>query len=178
MPTRTLAPITDRMFSRVPPYYRDSTFMQAFLDAMGREVQRIQDKADELRLQLYPQNADDTFGILSLLETIFGLPVAPTGVSLATRQALVHAYLAGRDLSSAIGWYAAMSSGLGSTLWSFEEGPDDNQVTIAIPFSTGTFTSVQVLKLARVLTPAHIEIIVIYDEGFVVGEGIVGEDRL
>jgi uncharacterized protein YmfQ (DUF2313 family) len=171
-------PITQGMLDRLPAYYRGDSFIEGLQDAVGRELQRIWDRVAVIQSGVFPQTSDDTYGLLSLWEMLLGLPVAAAGVSLTVRRNLVVATLNGRNESSGAGWISAMNQAMGGTPWTYQEGPGANQVSIYISFSSSSFSSVQVLALARKITPAHIDIAVNYSQGFIVGEGIVGEDRL
>lgn len=175
---RVLVPTAQRMFATLPPYYEGEPFLEGILNAVGNELARIRAKMDAIRLALIPQNATDEFRMLGALEMLFGLPVEPVGVPLAQRQALLRGYLSARDLSTGASWVEAMTRGMGSTVWTYQEGPGANQVTIYLAWGATSFSSVQVLLLARAITPAHIEIAAVYNTGFLVGEGLVGEDRL
>jgi uncharacterized protein YmfQ (DUF2313 family) len=175
-----MADITKRMFSYMPPYWQGVSWAEAILDSLGREVQRVEDRANAIRLGVFPQFADDfPFArLLALWETILGLPVAQPGATVVRRRQLVMAQLTGRNASSGLAWLAAMRQALGQTVWTYQEGPGPYQVTIYIPFALGSINSVQVQIIGRKITPAHIDLAVVYSQGFIVGEGIVGEDRL
>jgi uncharacterized protein YmfQ (DUF2313 family) len=166
------------MIATMPPYYRGNPVVEATLDAGGRELQRIEDRAAFIKLGFYPQLADDTYKQLSMWELLLNLPVAQVGVSLTVRRNLILARLNGRGLSSGSAWIAAMNQAMGGTPWTYQEGPTGYTVSIYMSFSSTSFSSVQVQQLARAITPAHIDIAVIYSQGFIVGEGRVGEDRL
>lgn len=162
----------------MPPYYRGNAVVEGFLDACGRELQRVEDRANAIRAGFLPQTADDTYKQLSMWELLLNLPVAQVGVSLAVRRNLILARLNGRGLSAGSAWIAAMNQAMGGTPWSYQEGAASYTVTIYMSFSSTSFSSVQVQQLARAITPAHIDIAVVYSQGFLVGEGRVGEDRL
>lgn len=166
------------MLATIPSYYDGNSFVEGFLDALGRELQRIEDRYNAIRTGLFPQTADDTYKLLSLWELLLNLPVAPLGVTVTVRRNLVLASLNGRSLSSGAAWVATLNQAMGGTPWTYQEGPGSYQVTIYFPFSSTSFNSVQVQQLARGLTPAHIDLAAAYNEGFIVGEGRVGEDRL
>lgn len=166
------------MLDTMPPFYRASSTIQGLLDALGREVQRFEDFLNDFRFRLFPQNADDKYRTLGMWELLLGLPVEPASVTLATRQSLVIGRLQANSVASGAEWLAAMNRAMGGTSWAYQEGPAVNTVSLYIPFGVAAFSSVQVLALARLITPAHLDVAVIYNQGFIVGEGRVGEDRL
>jgi hypothetical protein len=173
-----MIPLTVRMFDTMPPFYAPDSMLQGIMDALGRELQRFEDYLNDLRFRMFPQNADDKYRTLGMWEMMLGLPVEPTTQTVVQRRALVLARTGGQDVSAGSDWLAAMNRAMGGTPWSYQEGPGSYQVTLLIPFGIASFNSVQVLALARAITPAHIDVAVQYLQGFIVGEGIVGEDRL
>lgn len=173
-----VAAVTGRMIDTMPAYYRGNSIIEGILDAVGRELQRIEDRLNFIRTGMFPQNADDTYKQLSLWEELLGLPVAQAGATLTQRRNLVLARLNGRSLSSGAAWIDAVNQALGGTPWTYQEGPASYTVSIYISYALGSYSSVQVLSLVRAITPAHLDIAVVYSQGFIVGEGIVGEDRL
>jgi uncharacterized protein YmfQ (DUF2313 family) len=170
--------VTQRMIETMPPYYRGESFIEGFMDAVGRELQRVEDRAAAIQQGMFPQNTDDVYRLLSMWELLLGLPVAPPGVALTTRRNLVTATLASRSQSSGAAWVASVNQAMGGTPWTYQEGPAASTITIYISFSPSSFNSVQVQQLVRNITPAHLDLAVAYNQGFVVGEGRVGEDRL
>lgn len=170
--------LTQRMIDNMPPFYRGESFIEGYLDAVGRELQRIEDRATQIQQGMFPQNTDDAYKLLSLWELLLGLPVAAAGATLLQRRNLVVSTLAARSQASGAAWVASVGQAMGGTPWTYQEGPGDYTVTIYIPFSSTSFNSVQVQNLVRKITPAHLVLSVVYNQGFIVGEGIVGEDRL
>lgn len=175
---RTLSPLAERLLEMVPPYYDHEPWYHAVTDALAREVERLEATAEQIRYEMWPLNATDEYNLLALWETMLGLPVRPAGVPLATRQSFVTARWLGRKAGSGLAWEAAMTEAMGTTTWTYVEGPADYTITIYIPWAVGSFNSVEVQKLARAITPAHLEVAVVYAQGFIIGEGLVGEDRL
>lgn len=171
---------TQRMFSYLPYFYLGEPWVEVTLDALGREFERAEARLDAIRTGMFPQFADDLefARLLSIWEKMLDLAVAQPGATAARRRQLVGAQMSGRNMSSASGWVQAVTQALGEAVWTYIEGPDDYTVTIYISFAAGSINSVQVQKLVRKLTPAHIELAVSYSEGFIIGEGLVGEDRL
>jgi uncharacterized protein YmfQ (DUF2313 family) len=176
--TPLLAEATKRMFEVLPPYYEGDDTMEAILDALGVEIERIDDFLEGFRFKTFPQNADDEFRTLGIWESRLGLPVEPAGQTIEQRRDLVLARLRGRNASSGADWVEALSTAMGGTALNYEEGPAAYTITIYLPFSSGSYNSVLVQSLARAITPAHLEIAVVFNQGFIVGEGRVGEDRL
>jgi hypothetical protein len=173
-----VADITRRMLDRMPDYYSGDRFIEGFEDALGREIQRIWDRSAKIQADFLLQaDADDTYGILSMWELLLDVPVGPP-VSEAERLNNITALLRARQQSSGASWQDAVNYALQGSPWTYEEGPGAYQVTLFVSFSSSSFNSTQIEMLLRKITPAHLDVAVQYNQGFVVGEGIVGEDRL
>lgn len=56
--------------------------------------------------------------------------------------------------------------------------PGAYQVAIHIPYVSGAFISAQLIALLQLITPAHIQVTVGYNNGFLVGISLVGIDSL
>jgi uncharacterized protein YmfQ (DUF2313 family) len=168
------------MFSYLPSYWQGEPWAEAILDAMGRELERCQTRLEAVQQGMLPQFATDgpNGRFLSIWETMMGLPVAQAGLTTERRRQLVLAQLRGRNAASGRAWEQAVAQSLGSSIWSYQEDAANYKVTFYIPFDTGSINSVQVQRLVRKITPAHLDLAVVYSGGFIVGEGIVGEDRL
>lgn len=162
----------------MPPYYDGERYMEAVINVLAREIERIDEAAATIRREMFPQNATDKYKLLSLWEALMGMPVAPTGISEDVRRQFVLARFRGRNSGAGTDWIAAMRQALGDTVWTYQEGPGSYQVTIYLAYSADSYNSVQVQNFARAITPAHIEIAVQYNQGFLVGISLVGEDRL
>lgn len=164
------------MMATLPPFYVNDELMKALFLATGNELQRIEDAAIAIAASMFPQNADDTYGMLAIWEGELGLPIKPAA-SIATRRQLVLARLQTRNRGYGSDWVAAMTAAIGSN-WTYQETPADSKITIYFPWASGSFSAVQIEGFARLITPAHEEVDVVFDRGFVIGEGHVGEDRL
>lgn len=174
MIARTLTQKARIILGDLPPWYEVDDISTAIIQVLAKEIKRIEDFVGEVRLQMYPGRADDKYGILARWEEFFGLPVQPN-VPLATRQQLVAAQLAKRRASTGHDWELAVTTALGSGDWDYYEGPGNYQVTITYPYRVGAYTSVQVANLIREITPAHIQILASYRQGFLVGISLVGD---
>lgn len=173
------------LLSLMPPYLTDDPLVQGIIEAQAKELQRIDDAHQAIRAALFPSQAADvvlpngaTAWLASLWETLLGLPVNPTGVTNLERERRITSHIRKRQSGRGADWVATLSEAFGATPWSYEEGPGDYEVTIHIPYATGTYSAGQILALARDITPAHIDIIPAYDEGFLVGISDVGIEPL
>jgi hypothetical protein len=178
---RELSAKGQELLAMMPPYFSDAPYVQTIIDAHARELQRIEDAAAAVLRTMFPATADDTYGFLSLWESILGLPVAPGGTTLAARRAKVLAGLQKQNAGAGSGWIALMNEALGGSPWAYVEAnpvTDPYEVHIFIPFAGGSYSAEQVATLARQITPAHLDVIVAYDEGFLVGISQIGVEAL
>lgn len=153
------------LLADLPSYYANDRNATAIVDCVARELVRVEAFLEALRDQAVPGKADDTYGILSLWESMLGLPVAPEGVSLTQRQAIASAAYRKRSTVSGADWVATVDTLL-NTAWSYEENtPDPYTITVTLPEDSG-YRGGQVQSLLRAITPAHLSIIVQTGTGF------------
>ena len=65
----------ETLVESLPVYAQEDTTIRALLDAVGKELQRLDDYLSNLRATLQPQTATDEF--LRYWESFLDLPVAP-----------------------------------------------------------------------------------------------------
>jgi hypothetical protein len=160
----------------MPHYYAEDPAAQAVVDSLARELERLEDFLNLVRKQWFPQNAADDYGQLGLREAQLGIPVEPLGVSLEQRRAIVHAYERARLSGSGEDWIVLLTIALGATVWEHEENdPGDYDLRITIPYAAESYTTAQVEILADVVTPAHLNIAMQFEQGFVVGVSRIGD---
>jgi hypothetical protein len=183
---RVLSAKAQDLLALMPPYMTSDPFTQAIVNAYANELQRIEDSGLALVMAGFPVVGDDTVllggaglaAMLSLYETLLLLPVAPAGVSLADRRTRVIAQLQKRHAGEETEWVATMQAALGTTAWSYQEGPADYTVTITLPYASGSFSAGQVLDLARQITPAHLSLSVSYSQGWLAGISLADVDSI
>jgi hypothetical protein len=161
----------------IPGYLYDDEYVRAFKNAVARELQRIEDFMLAVRLGIFPQHADDELGFLEIYERLFGLAIKPPGVTVEQRRATILAHFRKRHSAAGSDWEAAIDGILG-TSWTYVEEPSLYRVTITIPHGPGTVQAGQVESLVREVTPAHLEVRILFSTGFQVGINLVGPDRL
>jgi uncharacterized protein YmfQ (DUF2313 family) len=168
------------------PMLQEEPFALAVVRAANNEFKRIAAAATAIQLATFPAQSDDVVlsdsigvaKILSMWETLLNLPVAPTDVPVVQRRNKVLAHIRKRHSGAGMDWVARMTEALGTSLWVYEEGPGDYQLQIAIPFASGSYTAAQALAFAKKITPAHLEISVLYSQHFLVGISLIGIDPL
>lgn len=166
------------LLADLPPYLANDSLVQRGYQAMANELDRMDTIREAIRVGLTPTTANDEYKGLSMLESMMGLPVAPSGQTELSRRQTLLAYLSARRSGKGSAWKSLLSLALGNTPWSYFEGPGDYQITIKIGYASGSFTAGQVLALARAITPAHIDIIAAYDQGFLLGVSQIGIEPL
>jgi Bacteriophage Mu-like, Gp48 len=166
----------EAMLANMPPYEADDEFIQDFVNALAKEFQRLQDYVTALVEQLRPQNADDTWGLLSLYELLAGLPVKPEAVSEESRRARVLTAIArSRGLGIGEGWAGLITLLLNSGGWyEVENEPGAYEITLWIPFPSTSYQAGGLKELLSRITPAHIRVNLIFTDAFLVGD-LVGD---
>lgn len=174
----SMSPSGLRLLGNLPYYYQTDPTAVTVLNVLGRELDRIETFLDTLRLQEFPQNADDTYRILRIWESELGMPVAPSQLTLAQRQARVIAWIRTRRVGAGFDWSAAVTQFFGSDLWTVEENtPSDYAIQVLIPHdASGGYTIAAMQGFLRAITPAHLDISVGYSGGFIVDISHVDQD--
>lgn len=166
------------MLDTLPPYLADEPKVQRLYQVVANEIDYADELLDKLRVGLTPHTAHDELFGLSMLESELNLPVAPEGESLERRREKVLAYLRARRAGTGAAWVSLLTLALGSSPWAYHEGPENWTVHILIPYASSAFSAGRVLALARAITPAHIDIVASYSEGFLVGISEIGVEPL
>jgi uncharacterized protein YmfQ (DUF2313 family) len=165
-----VSPMGERLLGFLPPYFHTDPAVVALVDALARELERLEAAAARLRDAGFFPHRLTADGYLRLWESIYGLPVAPEGASEASRRNTLLAVIRGRKAASGAGWVEAVETLLGGQVaWEYQEHvPDPNRLTITMPYTPAGYSAGQVEALARAITPAHVDIIVAYEEGFLI----------
>jgi len=169
------------LFEHLPATYgtdRDDVdpVVARWLEALAFELGRAGALLEALRSTTIPTSADDTVGSLRRWEDAVGIPRAPDDVSIGQRRATLMGFLRARRVASGIDWTAAITAALGSSSWqAFENTPGPNQLTVQIPYAPGSYTAAQVEALVRRRTPANQQIVMRYEDGFIVGVSRPGD---
>lgn len=163
------------MLDVMPPYYAGDDATLAVIDTQGREIERVEELLDTIQQRAFPTLADDVYRLLGMWEALLGLPVEPVGVGVVERRAKVLAHVRKRHSSSGSDWVAVISAALGTTSWTYQEGPSAYTVTITLPYSPGTYNAAQVVALARAITPAHLHLAFTYTVGFILDVSALGD---
>lgn len=168
----------------LPSVLRDSPEHLSVLHVIAKEAERAEEKGEQVRAQFFIGRADL---LLGLWEAQFRTTVAPVGESLATRRTTVKAlmkHLAGTPEGRE--WVATVTALIGPS-WSYEEydpsipwpaGPPAGTLRVTLPFPPASDRYRQIERLLRTITPAHIDIIVQYEAGFVLDESRLDEEGL
>jgi hypothetical protein len=174
MSERTIGPESQAMLNMLPPYEADDENVIAVMVAEGNEIARLEAAGQAFQAKVIPAQADDEYSTLSIWEAMLGLPVDPPTATVADRREFVLARLRARSVATGEEWFDRMSDVLGSG-WSYEEGPADYSITLRVPFIPGG-SRIDVNGFARTITPAHLDILFQFEEGFVMGVSQFGDE--
>lgn len=163
------------MLSYLAPYYENDAPSLALIDAVGRELQRIEDTIDKMRDGIFPQLADDTYRLLGMHEHLLGLTVEPAGETMEARRNKVVAARK-RSVTAASDWALALETALGTT-FTHVEHPGERVILNVAGLGT-TITAAAAIRLARPITPAHMDILTSTGSGFIIGVSLLGEEAL
>lgn len=165
-------------------YEQSDPTIRALLDAVGRELQRIEDYLLGLQASTPPQNASDQF--LRYWESFLDLPVEPAGVSVTQRRVTINAAVRRRNAGPGTGWKALLDAVMNGAPWSHTENADGSggYTPYGIRFYgvglDGTDYRLGIFdEMVRRITPAHLEINAVTasgDDTFRVGISEVGDE--
>lgn len=166
----------EELMEMLPGYYEGNVHMEAVQHVIGAELERVEAFLNDVVLGFFPGRATDTYGMLSLWEVIFGLPVKPAGATGVQRQAALKSAIRARRVGRGVDWEAAVSLNLGTTGWDYvENAPTVYHITVFMPYEEGSYGAGVVRALLRRITPAHIALDFGYGAGFLVGISAVGD---
>lgn len=175
MASPTLSAKAQAILADLMPEMSEDTSVQIVIDALARELQRIEDAGYDIVQRMFAHNADDKYRTLGMWESMLGLPVEPPGIDLATRQNAVQALVQSRNSSSGLEWINLITIVLGSSGWTHQEGPSAYTVTLRVPYVAGGIVAGQLTRVAQRFTPAHLNLAATYDEGFLIGVSLMGD---
>lgn len=172
------------MVESLPIYEQSDPTIRSFLDAVGKELQRIDDYLSVLRATIQPKDSSDEF--LRYWESFLDLPVEPAGVSVAQRHRTISAAIRRRTAGPGTGWKGLLDTIMDGAPWSHTENADasGNYEAYGIRFYgiglDGTDYRLGIFdEMVRRITPAHLEINAVTasgDDTFRVGISEVGDE--
>jgi hypothetical protein len=169
-----LTTLARSLLADLPPYEADDPVVQNLLRAVSLELARIDARAHDIIIRLFPQDADDRWRTLGMWETMLGLPVESTISSRAARSALVTASVRGRNVSSGAHWTELIGQALVGVPWTQEEVVPYT-VVIRIPAGSSGYSTGQIRVFARKVSPAHLVIESGTIGGFLIGISLIGD---
>jgi hypothetical protein len=161
----------------LPHYFRDDPQVRGYVDAVSRELERVEALIDTVCDQWFSDIGMSGVMVneyLSIWEFNLGLPIAPQGMTTDQRGSIVTSHIRKRTAETGADWVSVMNAGFGTGTWGYDEDYADYTVRLTIPYGSGTITATAVLALARQITPAHIDIVVTYSGGGGGGSFIIG----
>ena len=173
----TLSSTASRMLATLPIYYFENQTVERILQAWADEIDRIDDLLDTLKDGLVPVLATDDLNLLAAWEAILRLPVAPSGVTVAQRQAAVKTAFLRFDASTG----AAVLELIGSQgiLFSIDrDTPGALQDTLHIGYAQGAFVATVIEMVAQAAWPAHRELLTRFDAGFTLDLSRLDQDEM
>lgn len=174
-----LSPTAQRMMDTLPDYYWGEPLYERIVQAWANEIDRLEARLEQIKNGLVPGLADDTLGMLALWEAQLGLPINPPDATVPQRLSKVNAALRKLDAGSAAGYIAALSAAIDTNAWTLLRDTPANLVdTLQIPYAPGSYNAAQVEEIARRMHPAHRELRMRYEEGFLLDLARLDHDLL
>jgi hypothetical protein len=151
----TLSAKGQEILADLPPYEQDDPYISALVDAIAREIARIDDFVAEVRAGLFPATTSGEY--LTYWETWLDLPVDPAQ-SEESRREVVLAALRSRTLNAGTGWGGIMTAIIGSANWRYSENdPGSYEITFRIPLDAADYRAGVLIEYLRRALPAHLD---------------------
>jgi hypothetical protein len=180
---RVLTERGELMRSWLPVALQDSPDHLAVVHSYAKELDRAEAAIETVLAQFFPQSATV---LLPVYERLLGLTVAPVGWTEAQRQLAVLSQLA-RMRSDPAGstWEANVSRIVGNAGWTYEThdpnsagSPAPNTIRIHLPFAPSSDRYAVTERLIRVITEAHVDLVLTFTGGFVLDESQLDQEAL
>jgi hypothetical protein len=167
---------------QLPVVLRWSPEHLAVVHAVTREVERLEDRIEQVRRQFFPQTADL---LLKVWERQLGLTAEPEGVALDVRRRRVLEKL--RQMywaPTGLEWQDALTRLLGAG-WTYEEhdpddpgSPPDYTLRITLPFAPDSSSYALAERMVRDIIPAHLDLILTFAGGFLLDSSQLDQEAL
>lgn len=184
MSPRVLTALGQEFLEEIPHQFRRDPDIRAVIDVKSREVQRLRDRLEALSAGVFPQ-LDSAGAYTAIWEFTLGLSVNPDGYTLADRRSRVLAFLQKLHRTGSGLDFEQTASQLMGITWTYQEhipgdalSPPENTIRVKIAYASSSLKAADIRALLRAIIPAHLEIQVQYDEGFIIGDSLIGIDPL
>jgi hypothetical protein len=177
-----LTPLGVTFRSWLPVILRDSPDHLAVLHCCARELERLEAKIEQVRAQFFPQTADI---LLKVYEAELKTTIEPAGATLDERRQTVLAMLRKMKATpSGLDWQENVTRLIGAG-WSYSEhdvdepgSPPAYTIRVELPFPPSSSRYAQVERLLRDITPAHLDLLVVFTGGFILDQSQLDQEAL
>lgn len=164
----TLTPTARRILDTLPAYYHGEPLFERMIQAQANEIDRMDALLDRLAVELQPGAATDDMGLLGMWEQHLDLPPRPPDASVSQRRGKVAAALRAMDSHSASNVLEALTAAVGSGGFTVErDTPDPLIDTLKLPFQPGTYQAILTHRIAQRMWPAHRQLLLQFQGGFI-----------
>lgn len=166
--------------SWLPSVFQESPEHLAVIHALAREFDLLYDAIAQVRAQFFPQSADLLLGVW---ETLLKTTVAPAGATTDQRRATILALIR-QSVAEGREWEAAVTDIVGPG-WTYTEfvphgsgTPPIYTILIVLPYAPSSDIFMAAEARIREITPAHIDLQIDSNEGFVLDESELDQEGL
>jgi hypothetical protein len=159
-----LTPLGLKMIASRPGWSADDPDMRAVAHVEAKEIERMQERAEEVRDGMIPHRSN--LLVLPLWETLLKLTINPAGTSENQRREIVEAGLRRAVADpSGLTWEERVTELIGPS-WAYQEEPEQT-IKVTVPWKPGSSQFIFAQRVLERERPAAWELTVEFEEGFV-----------
>lgn len=161
------------MLASQPSWFREDPDNRAVIHAHAKEMERADAQAQSVRDNLIAERADELG--LPWWEYLLRTTEAPEGLTVTDRRARVlSVLLAMTNEPAGSNWEAAGNRLIGPS-WTYDE-EDPYTIRLTVPWAAGSPTFLLLERRLREFTPAHLDLIVGSEGGFILDESQLDQE--
>lgn len=153
----------ERMIESLPVYFWGNGYVERMMRAFAAEFDRLHARIDQVQIGMIPGQSDDSLGFLSMWETMLGLPVRPSGVTLERRQAAIKARFRALDAVTAERVLAIAAEVAGGAVLVDRDAGGAFVDEVTVPAASSSYEGGQAAQIIRRMWPAHRSPSIVFD---------------
>lgn len=164
------------MLGMMPPFHTEDPHIVGIVDSLGREAANAETAIEATSLLFFPMRMKDP-AHFAIWEYALDLPTDPAIPLHNRRNAIINRMRSFATAGAGYNWVNAVSALVDS--WSYEENePDGYMIRIRTGYDSDSVQARQLIELVRSITPAHLDVVYEFGDGFILGASQLSVDTL